>query len=64
MSKNIVIGCLFGLVIMLIPAIISGNLLYSHSNNMGGLLIAEFIMRIVAFIIGLLIIYDTTKEKQ
>jgi len=62
MLKNI-IKYVLGILIILTPAIIKGNLFYDPSKTMGGLLIAEFVMRTLSFILGLLVIYDATKVK-
>lgn len=62
MIKKIIIRYMLGILIILAPTIITGRLLYAPNKIMGGLLIAEFIMRTTAFIIGLLVIYDTTKS--
>ncbi|WP_040194264.1 hypothetical protein [Clostridium culturomicium] len=55
-----VIGCIIGVVIMLVPTIVTG-FSYSNTNAMGGLIVSEFTMRVVSHIIGLLVIYDSIK---
>lgn len=56
----VVIGCVIGFIIMLTPTLITGNS-FSNSTAFGGLLISEFIMRVVSYIVGLLVIYDSIK---
>jgi hypothetical protein len=51
---------LIGLLIMLSPIFITGYT-YNTSRVMGSLLTGEFIVRTVALIIGLIIIYDGVK---
>ena len=45
---------------MLIPTIVTG-FSYSNTNAMGALIVSEFTMRVVSYIIGLLVIYDSIK---
>ena len=61
-KKNliVIIGCIIGIIIMLIPTLITGNS-FSNSTAIGGLHISEFIMRVVSYIVGLLVIYDSIK---
>ncbi|MES5942540.1 MULTISPECIES: hypothetical protein [unclassified Bacillus cereus group] len=57
MSKNVnlLLQIVIGIIIIIAPIIITG-LMYDGSTAMGNLLIAEFIMRILSLIIGLLVI--------
>ncbi|MGH1299425.1 hypothetical protein [Bacillus pretiosus] len=57
MSKNVnlLLQIVIGIIIMIAPILITG-LMYDGSTAMGNLLIAEFIMRILSLIIGLLVI--------
>lgn len=57
----IVIGFSIGILILISPVIITGTW-YDIESTLGGLLIAEFLMRTSALIIGLLVIYDTVKS--
>ncbi|MEW8995718.1 hypothetical protein [Clostridium sp.] len=45
---------------MLILTLITDNS-FSNSTAIGGLHISEFIMRVVYYIVGLLVIYDSIK---
>ena len=45
---------------MLIPTLITGNS-FSNSTTIGGIHISEFIMRVVSYIAGLVVIYDSIK---
>lgn len=60
-KKNIIfiINCIIGILIIRTPNIIAGH--PYNDNLMGGLQIAEFIVRTIAFIIGLLVIHDAVK---
>lgn len=55
MNLLLQIGIGIGIIIMITPIIITG-LMYDGSTAMGNLLVAEFIMRILSLIIGLLVI--------
>ncbi|MFL2098476.1 hypothetical protein ACEN4P_10390 [Marinilactibacillus psychrotolerans] len=57
----LVIGFSIGILILISPVIITGTW-YDIESTLGGLLIAEFLMRTSALIIGLLVIYDTVKS--
>ncbi|GAA0124395.1 hypothetical protein UT300019_02970 [Clostridium sp. CTA-19] len=57
----LLINCILGITIMLGPSIITGHF-YNVSYLLGGLLISDFIMRTVSFIIGILVIYDSIKR--
>lgn len=46
---------------MLSPAIVTGKLFFSSSTYLSPLIIAEFVMRIIACIAGLILIYDSIK---
>ncbi|MFL2095555.1 hypothetical protein [Marinilactibacillus psychrotolerans] len=56
----LVLGFSIGVLILLSPVIITGSW-YDIESTLGGLLIAEFLMRTGALVIGLLVIYDTIK---
>ena len=58
-----IVKVLIGILIILSPVIITGSW-YNTSTTMGALLVAELVMRILAFVIGLLVIYDTIKNKS
>lgn len=58
---SLIIGYALGILIIFAPVIITGHL-YNTSKVMGGLLISEFIVRSLSLVIGLLVIYDTTKS--
>lgn len=55
-----IIGCIIGIIIMLVPTLVTG-FSYSNTNAMGGLIVSEFTMRVVSYIVGLLVIYDSIK---
>ncbi|MBN6206607.1 hypothetical protein JYK21_09080 [Ralstonia pickettii] len=57
----LVIKICIGILIAILPIIVTGHM-YDVSRLMGGLLIADFVMRITCLIIGLLIIYDSIKS--
>ncbi|OPJ56083.1 hypothetical protein [Alkalithermobacter paradoxus] len=57
-----IIRYVLGILIILAPSIITGNLLYNSSNAIGGLHIAEFVMRTISLMLGLVVIYDATKK--
>jgi ABC-type arginine/histidine transport system permease subunit len=50
-----------GVLIMLSPVFITGHT-YNTTNFMGSLLTAEFVIRSVSLIIGLVVIYDGVKS--
>ncbi|CAM4048647.1 hypothetical protein BAQ48_00625 [Bacillus luti] len=54
-NMNLLLQIVIGIIIMIAPIIITG-LMYDGSTAMGNLLVAEFIMRILSLIIGLLVI--------
>ncbi|MGN4444822.1 hypothetical protein ACTFOB_07890 [Bacillus cereus group sp. MYBK79-1] len=54
-NVNLLLQIVIGIIIMITPIIITG-LMYEGSTAMGNLLVAEFIMRILSLIIGLLVI--------
>jgi len=56
----LIIRCVLGIIITLIPTILTGNS-FVNTNSMGELYTAEFIMRVITYIIGVLVIYDTVK---
>lgn len=53
-----------GVLIMIVPSLVTGRFFYDETKVMGALLVSEFIMRTVSIIIGLLVIYDTIKKFQ
>ncbi|MDA1547400.1 hypothetical protein PDJ83_23685 [Bacillus cereus group sp. TH253LC] len=57
MSKNVtlLLQIVIGIIIIIAPIIITG-LMYDGSTAMGNLFVAEFIMRTLSLIIGLLVI--------
>ncbi|QWH16430.1 hypothetical protein EXW62_04740 [Bacillus mycoides] len=57
MNKNInlLLQIVIGITIMITPIIITG-LMYDGSTAMGNLLVAEFIMKTLSLIIGLLVV--------
>lgn len=57
----LIITILLAIIVMLIPTIIIGQS-YGETSYMGNLLIAELVMRITSFIVGVLIIYDGIKK--
>ncbi|WP_432407328.1 hypothetical protein [Wukongibacter sp. M2B1] len=61
MKMKLVISFIMGLLIILVPTIITGRL-YNEVAIMGGLLYSEFIMRNICSIVGLLVIYDGLKS--
>mgnify|MGYP006357011489 CR=1 len=56
----LIIGCVLGILIILIPALITGSL-YLDYHLMAGLDIADYTLKIVSPMVGLLVIYDTIK---
>lgn len=57
----LIVNILLAIVVIYVPTIIIGRS-YGETSYMGSLLTAEFIMRVISFIIGLLIIYDSIKK--
>lgn len=53
-----IINFVISILIIFAPTIITGHL-YNESKIMGGLLTADFTMRTISLIIGLLIIFST-----
>jgi hypothetical protein len=60
-SGVLISSILIGILIMLSPIIITGHQ-YDVSRVMGTLLVAEFIVRTLVMVIGLIIIYDGIKR--
>ncbi|MDH6372872.1 ABC-type arginine/histidine transport system permease subunit [Paenibacillus sp. PastF-3] len=60
-SKLLLSSIIIGLLIMFSPIILTGYT-YSSDNILGPLLYVEFIIRSLAIIIGLLVIYDGVKN--
>ncbi|WP_112180419.1 MULTISPECIES: hypothetical protein [Paraliobacillus] len=66
MKKNItnfsflILSLIIGTLIIFAPVIITGQG-YDIQRTLGGLLIAEFLMRTTAIIVGLLVIYHAIK---
>lgn len=66
MKKNIInisfliLALIIGILIIFAPVIITGHG-YNIEMSLGGLLTAEFVMRTVAIIVGLLVIYNAIK---
>lgn len=65
MKTNSIIKLIFklliGVLIILAPVIITGHW-YNESKIMEALLVSDFVMRTLSFIIGLLVIYDSIKS--
>ncbi|HAR84311.1 MAG TPA: hypothetical protein DCR69_01135 [Clostridium sp.] len=57
----LVISIVIGIIIMLIPTLLTGNS-FNNSNAMDELLTAEFIMRVISYICGLLVILNSIKS--
>ncbi|WP_460282951.1 hypothetical protein [Bacillus luti] len=57
MSKNmnLLLQIVIGIIIMIAPILITGTM-YDVTKTMGDLLVAEFIIRTISLIIGLLVI--------
>ncbi|MCU4988989.1 hypothetical protein OCF10_08540 [Bacillus cereus] len=57
MSKNVnlLLQIVIGIIIMIAPILITGTM-YDVTKTMGDLLVAEFIIRTLSLIIGLLVI--------
>lgn len=51
----LLINIVIGLLIIVTPIIITGHL-YNTSELMGGLLVSDFTMRAISFIVGLVVI--------
>ncbi|TVY00530.1 hypothetical protein FPZ45_10915 [Cohnella terricola] len=65
-SKNnrivvLISSFILGLLIMFSPNIITGSS-YDTTHVMGGLLTAEFVVRTIVIVIGLIVIYDGIKN--
>lgn len=58
-KKKLRIG--IAILIMLVPFLITG-LLFNTSTAMGGLLISDYIMKTIALMLGLVVLYDALKE--
>lgn len=56
-----IIEIIIGVVIIFAPTIITGKN-YNVNETMGDLLVAEFVLRTLSFIIGLIIIYLSIKK--
>ncbi len=63
MDKSMILigSIIIGFLCMLSPIIITGTV-YDTNRVMGSLLTAEFVVRTLAIIIGLIIIYDGVKS--
>jgi hypothetical protein len=57
----VVISTLLGIVIILTPTIIVGHW-YDPSKFLGNAFVADLIMRVQTFVIGLLVVYDGIKN--
>ena len=57
---SLIIGCILGILIIFIPALLTGSL-SRVDTFMGGLDIADYIMRIISPTVGILVIYDAIK---
>ncbi|MBP3039714.1 hypothetical protein J9303_09465 [Bacillaceae bacterium Marseille-Q3522] len=57
-----IIGLVAGILITLSPVMITGEFYSTTSGLMGNLLVADFVMRTLALIIGLAVIYDAAKN--
>ncbi|MFD0051502.1 hypothetical protein ACFVHQ_19650 [Actinomycetes bacterium NPDC127524] len=55
-----IVNLILGIIIIFVPTIISGHG-YSEEKTMGTLLTADYILRVVSSIIGLLVISYTIK---
>ncbi|MBU5441108.1 hypothetical protein KQI79_03550 [Paenibacillus sp. MSJ-34] len=55
------ISIIIGLIIALSPVIVTGSW-YNTTTVMGNLLVAEFVIRTLAIVIGLSIIYNGVKH--
>ena len=62
LKKNIflIFGCILGILIILIPAFLTGSL-FLMSSYSNGLDIADHTMKVIAPMVGLLVIYDSIK---
>lgn len=58
---KLIINLILGVIIIFVPNIITGHS-YDINNNMGSLLVSEFIMRVITFVIGLLVISFSIKN--
>ncbi|MGX8709111.1 MAG: hypothetical protein ACQGTM_02550 [bacterium] len=56
----LIVGGILGILIIFIPALLTGSL-FMVDTFMGGLDIADYIMRIVSPTVGILVIYDAIK---
>lgn len=56
----LIVGCILGIFIIFIPALLTGSL-SRVDTFMGGLDIADYIMRIISPTVGMLVIYDAIK---
>lgn len=61
MKSRLISSIIIGILIALTPTIIVGGT-YATTNAMGCLLVSEFLIRNIAIIIGLLVIYDGVKN--
>lgn len=52
---NLLLQIVIGIIIMIAPILITGTM-YDVTKTMGDLLVAEFIIRTISLIIGLLVI--------
>jgi len=52
---NLLLQIVIGIIIMIAPVLITGTM-YDVTKTMGDLLVAEFIIRTISLIIGLLVI--------
>lgn len=57
----LVINIIIGILITLSPTIITGHM-YDEVHTIGPLLVADFTMRTISLIIGLLVIYGSIKN--
>ncbi|GAB6448710.1 hypothetical protein bcgnr5390_51850 [Bacillus luti] len=54
-NMNLLLQIVIGIIIMIAPVLITGTM-YDVTKTMGDLLVAEFIIRTISLIIGLLVI--------
>ncbi|HDR4560675.1 MULTISPECIES: hypothetical protein [Bacillus cereus group] len=54
-NMNLLLQIVIGIIIMIAPILITGTM-YDVTKTMGDLLVAEFIIRTLSLIIGLLVI--------